>query len=129
MERRGSSVSGGCTDLIAEIDAFYQGFGQPNALFDAFRRAPLLVPLTAENRVWSSEIRDLGWVPAFTSEREFARHALTRGERIEARYHTLFGWRIVEQVLPSFDRQTGVVVDVAGARPMAFPPDLGAARS
>ncbi|WP_433612483.1 SseB family protein [Prescottella agglutinans] len=122
-------MGGGCADLDAEIDAFYEGFGQAGALHAAFRRAPLLVPLTADGRVWSSEIRELGWLPAFTSEREFARHAVARGEETEARYHALFGWRIIEQVLPSFDRPTGVVVNVCGSRPMAFPPGLEAARS
>ncbi|WP_241565955.1 SseB family protein [Prescottella agglutinans] len=122
-------MGGGCADLVAEIDAFYQGFGQPDALLEAFRQARLLVPLTAENRVWSSEIRELGWLPVFTSEHELARHTLARGEQTAARYHALFGWRIVEHVLPSFDRPTGVVVDAGGSRPMAFPPGLEPERS
>ena len=113
-----------CAEFVAEIDAFYQGFGQPEALTASMRAAALIVPLTSDNRVWTSDVRGIGWITAFTSEHELAKHALARGETGEARYHTVFGWRILDEVAASFGRPTGVVVDPSGDRPMAFPPDV-----
>lgn len=115
--------TGGCSALLAEIDAFYQGFGQPGALTDAFRSAVLFVPLTDDDRVPTSKVEGIDWVCAFTSEHEYARYLVARGEGGETRrYHTLFGWRIVDELIPMSARPTGVVVDIVGSSPMAFPP-------
>ncbi|EOM75827.1 hypothetical protein [Rhodococcus rhodnii] len=113
-----------CERLRIEIDAFYQGFGHGPSLLSAFRSAVLVVPLTADDRVWSSEVGGVGWIPAFTGEPEFARFALARQGEVEARFHTLYGWRIMDEVAAGFTRPTGVMVDALGAAPMAFPPSV-----
>ncbi|NLU81351.1 SseB family protein [Rhodococcus sp. HNM0569] len=113
-----------CDDLNLEIDAFYQGFGHGPTLMSAFRSAALWVPLAADDRVWMGVVRDIGWIPAFTSEAELARFAAARGDRTDVRFHTLYGWRIFDELAASFERPTGVLVDAVGERPMAFPPTV-----
>ncbi|NLE78705.1 MAG: hypothetical protein GX610_03835 [Rhodococcus sp.] len=114
-----------CTALLAEIDAFYQGFGHPTVLANALRTAVLFVPLTDDDRISTSEIEGIDWVCAFTSEQEYAKYVVARGENSgQHRYHTLLGWRIVDDLIPSLGRPTGVVVDICGTAPMAFPPTV-----
>lgn len=112
-----------CGMLLAEIDAFYQGFGHAAALTAAFRDAVLVVPLTDDERVPTSEVEGLDWVCAFTSELEYAKYLVARGEGgVSRSFHTVLGWRIVDDLIPALSRPTGVVVDICGATPMAFPP-------
>ena len=109
--------------LLAEMDAFRQGFGQPAQLTDALRSALLLIPLTDDDRLLTSTFGELTWVCAFTSEQEYARYLLARDEQGGARrFHTAFGWRLLDVLVPTVSGPTGVVIDVAGATPMAFPP-------
>lgn len=115
--------TGRCEALLGEIDAFYQGFGHSAALTQAFRDAVLLVPLTDDERISTSEVHGIDWVCAFTSEYEYAKYLVARGEGGEPRrFHTLLGWRIVDDLIPTLQRPTGVVVNSCGAAPMAFPP-------
>ncbi|MFD4368685.1 hypothetical protein [Rhodococcus sp. NPDC058521] len=113
----------GCDALLAEIDAFYQGFGHSAALTSAFRDAVVLVPLTDDERIPTSAVVGIDWVCAFTSEYEYARYLVARGEGSEVRkYHAVLGRRIVDDLIPTLQAPTGVVVDPCGAAPMAFPP-------
>ncbi|GCE39964.1 hypothetical protein Rhow_003607 [Rhodococcus wratislaviensis] len=105
------------------MDAFRQGFGQPAQLTDALRSALLLIPLTDSDRMLTSTFGGLNWVCAFTSEQEYARYVLAREEQGgTCRFHTVFGWRLLDVLVPTVPGPTGVVIDVAGATPMAFPP-------
>ena len=114
---------GDCSALLTEMDAFRQGFGQPAQLTDALRSALLLIPLTDSDRMPTSTFGGVNWVCAFTSEQEYARYVLARGEQGETcRFHTVFGWRLLDFLVPTVPGPTGVVIDVAGAAPMAFPP-------
>ncbi|MGV9865009.1 hypothetical protein [Rhodococcus koreensis] len=71
------------------MDAFRQGFGQPAKLTDALRSALLLIPLTDSDRLLTSTFGGRNWVCAFTSEQEYARYALARGEQGgPCRFHT-----------------------------------------
>ncbi|MBA8960991.1 hypothetical protein JOJ86_000869 [Rhodococcus percolatus] len=118
----GESV-GDCSALLAEMDAFRQGFGQPALLTDALRSALLLIPLTGDDRLLTSTFGGLNWVCAFTSKQEYARYLLARDEQGgPCRFHTVFGWRLLDILVPSVPGPTGIVIDVAGATPMAFPP-------
>lgn len=123
----GTAATGsGRAELRAEIDAFYAGFGQPAALTAAFRGAALLVPVTAEDRLAVHHYRGIDWLCAFTGEHEYARWVLARGAGTGGgqRYHTLFGWRLADRFAAAAARPTGVVVDIAGTAPMAFPPRI-----
>ncbi|KQY37589.1 MULTISPECIES: SseB family protein [Nocardia] len=117
--------------LRAEIAAFYAGFGQPAALLAAFRQAALLVPLTADDRVFFSQVGGVDWLCAFTSIEEYARFMVTRGHLQdngidadrEYRHHWLFGRRLQEYV-DSRTEPAGIAIDIVGSAPMAFPPDV-----
>ncbi|MCQ4119488.1 SseB family protein [Rhodococcus tibetensis] len=120
----GESV-GNCSALLAEIDAFRQGFGHPARLSVALRSATVLIPITEDDRVLISTFGGLDWFCAFTSEQEYARYVLVRDEHAgPCRFHTVFGWRLMDILIPALDRPTGIVIDVAGVVPMAFPPSL-----
>ncbi|AWK70238.1 hypothetical protein CBI38_00250 [Rhodococcus oxybenzonivorans] len=116
---------GNCNALLTEMDAFRQGFGQPAALSESLRSATLLIPITEDDRVLTSPFGGLHWICAFTSEREYARYSLAREQHPSAcRFHTIFGWRLMDVLIPALTRPTGVVIDVAGDNPIAFPPAL-----
>ncbi|WP_244461338.1 DUF6531 domain-containing protein [Rhodococcus sp. ZPP] len=73
----------------------------------------------------TSPFGGLHWICAFTSEREYARYSLAREQHPSAcRFHTIFGWRLMDVLIPALTRPTGVVIDVAGDNPIAFPPAL-----
>jgi len=116
---------GDCGALLAEMDAFRQGFGQPAQLTEALRSALLLVPLTDDGRLLTSTFGGLNWVCAFTGEQEYARYLLARDEQGgPCRFHTVFGWRLLDVLVPTVPGPAGVVIDIAGATPMAFPPNV-----
>ncbi|WP_194824801.1 hypothetical protein [Nocardia sp. XZ_19_231] len=117
--------------LRAEIADFYAGFGQPAALLAAFRQAALLVPLTADDRVFFSPLGGVDWLCTFTSIEEYARFMVARGHlqdggvdlAREYRHHWLFGWRLQDYV-EARDEPAGITIDIVGSAPMAFPPDV-----
>lgn len=112
--------------LQAEIAAFYSGFGQPELLMTAFAEAVLLIQITDDDRVLMSQFEGIGWICAFTSVAEFARFQARRSvvpDR-EYRYHTVRGRRLAAHAASRPD-PTGVIVDAAGAAPIAFPPQVG----
>ncbi len=114
----------GCAALRLEIAAFYSGFGQPNTLCAAFEQAVLLGPLTDDGRLYVSEFGGVDWVCTFTSVQEFARNMTARGVEPEHayRYQAVLGQRIIGAAQRA--RPTAVAVDIGGAAPMAFPPEL-----
>lgn len=116
------------TDLLAEIDALYAAAAtrrvgraliDTEALTAAMREAVLVVPVTgdgADQAPLTGVAGGVRWVLAFTSELELARYGMARG--LGARgwaYRTVRGVRLLTGA-------DGVMVDVAGARPVAFPP-------
>ncbi|QLY30102.1 hypothetical protein [Nocardia huaxiensis] len=115
----------GLAELRSEIAAFYAGFGQPRVLRQAFEGATLLVPLTSDDRVWTSQVGGVHWICAFTSVEEYARYMVARGVKSAEtyRYHGLLGSHLASwaQACPE---PTGVSIDCLGSAPMAFPPEL-----
>ncbi|MEC3952903.1 hypothetical protein VMT65_07670 [Nocardia sp. CDC153] len=111
--------------LRSEIAAFYAGFGQPDLLRRACDDAVLLVPLTDGGRVYTSRVRGIDWVCAFTSEEEYARYQVARGVLADEtyRYQRLLGSRLVEWA-SARSEPTGVSIDCVGNQPVAFPPEL-----
>ncbi|WP_024802994.1 SseB family protein [Nocardia sp. BMG51109] len=125
------SYNDGRDALRGEIVAFYAGFGQREALLAALRAAALLVPVSDDDRVQVSQVGGIDWLCAFTSVEEYARYTAARGRMTDGgiepdrrySYHSLWGWRLLAYA-ESRDRPTGVAVDVVGAAPMAFPPNV-----
>ncbi|WP_067692264.1 hypothetical protein [Nocardia jejuensis] len=116
----------GIAVLRAEIDAFYAGFGNPPALRDAFDAAVLLVPLAPGSRIMTSSYGGVDWICTFTRVEEYAHWLSERGEldpQREYPYRTVSGSRLSEYAAGCAE-PTGVTVDITGAAPMAFPPNV-----
>lgn len=111
--------------LRSDIAAFYAGFGQPEVLRAALQDSLLIVPVTPDDRVCTSAVRGVRWVAAFTSLAEYATFEHARGIDADEvyRHHTVRGRWLIEYAEQRSD-PTGVLVDIAGTRPMAFPPQV-----
>lgn len=138
------AVEGGCAELVAQVDAYYKGEGDPVALLGALRDATLLLPVLADGRVARRRFGGARWVCVFTGEDEFALYAAARrGGAKLGRFDRVVGadlldglagivgrerprgWRAgVLRALVSGSRAgatVGIAVDIAGATPTAFP--------
>ncbi|MFD4468320.1 SseB family protein [Rhodococcus sp. NPDC058505] len=113
----------GCARWRAEVEAFRQGFGHPGQLTAALRDAPVLLPVTPDDRLLISTVRGVDWLCVFTGEAQYAAYLDARGAAAFARYRALPGGRVLDEIAAALPRPTGVVVDAAGPTPMAFPPD------
>ncbi|TDU74210.1 SseB family protein [Streptomyces sp. KS 21] len=125
-------------ELTGEIAAVRDGRGDPARLVGEFRRAALLVPLTAtadgtaesdgsHGGLMSAVQGGIRWVYAFTDEEALARFAGARGAAgREWPYLSILGARLVDAVVPMVDGPAGVVVNVADEDgSMFFPPVAG----
>jgi hypothetical protein len=112
--------------LLAEIKAFYLGYGDSRALRSALREADLIVPTHSGGTVPSRMHEGINWICAFTSELECARFLHEAGtEVVGARYQVLSGARLLDQVVPAMPNQpVGLSIDIVSAQPMAFPPEI-----
>jgi len=112
--------------LREQVAMVYTSSPEERALLAAFREALLLVPLGDETTVLTADYGGLHWLYAFTSGTELARYAAVRGEaNREWHYLTVRGRRVLKDFLPGLPQPCGVVLDVAGERPMMFPPVRG----
>ncbi|MGV9663747.1 hypothetical protein [Nocardia niigatensis] len=118
-------VGDGLAALRSEIAAFYAGFGQPDLLRRAYDDAVLLVPLIGDDEVYTSRVRGIDWICAFTSEEEYARYMVAHGVLKDQTYHyqRLLGSRL-DRWAAARPEPTGVSIDCVGAQPVAFPPKL-----
>jgi hypothetical protein len=99
-------------------------------LLGEFRRNAVLVPLDAGGGMWSAESGGIRWIYAFSDEAELARFAAVRGVRSESadlgwEFISVLGARLLDVVIPQVGVPTGVALDVAGERPVMFPPVTG----
>jgi hypothetical protein len=89
-------------------------------LVSALRDSIVLVPTTGPAGVLSITAHGVTWIPAFTSEAELARFAVARDAGgVAWSYLSVHGWRLLAVLGPDM----GLAVDLAGARPMFFPPN------
>lgn len=112
--------------LIAELTDLHAGNGDPVALVDAFRASVVKVP-TIEGDLWATKSGGVHWVYAFSDDTELARFAVARGAdgSQDVDYVTVYGWRLLDEVVPAVGEPAGVALDVAGSLPMLFPPVVG----
>jgi hypothetical protein len=121
--------------LAAELAALHGGYGDPDALVDAFRESLVLVP-TLEGGLRTATSGGVRWVYAFSDGAELARFAsagardasgggvaLTADGDVD--YLAVRGWRLLDEVVPAVGAPAGVALDVAGRLPMLFPPVTG----
>ncbi|MGW3545293.1 hypothetical protein ACWDNI_32770 [Nocardia niigatensis] len=120
-----TEVGDGLAVLRSEIAAFYAGFGQPDLLRRAYDDAVLLVPLIDDDKVYTSRVRGIDWICAFTSVEEYARYMVAREvlEDQSYRYQRVLGARLIAWATAR-PEPTGVSIDCVGAQPAAFPPEL-----
>ncbi|GDY33841.1 hypothetical protein GTS_54740 [Gandjariella thermophila] len=112
--------------LAERISAIYHGSGDGNALVEAFRQSVVLVPLGDADLPLSGTWGGIRWIYAFSSEAELAAFAAARGEADRSwDYATFRGWRLLDVVVAEVGGPAGVALDVAGPRPMMFPPVTG----
>ncbi|WP_162958849.1 hypothetical protein [Nocardia yunnanensis] len=120
-----TEIGDGLAVLRSEIAAFYAGFGHPDLLRRACGNAALLVPLIGHDEVYTSRVRGIDWICAFTSVEEYARYMVARGvlEDQMYSYQQLLGFRLIAWAAER-PEPTGVSIDCVGAQPVAFPPEL-----
>ncbi|MFI8853246.1 hypothetical protein [Streptomyces sp. 891-h] len=116
-------------ELREEIAAMRAGDGDPGALLGEFRRAAVLVPQLAGDRLLTRSFGGVRWILAFTDEAALARFAREAGggdPGEEWEYASVLGARLLDAVVPEFDGPTGVAVDIADQDgSMLFPPAPG----
>lgn len=114
------------TELSEELAAFYEGRGDGAALLAALRGALLALPVVDGDSPVIVQSGGLSWLFAFTVPAELARFAAARGEgEIPCPFVTIRGVRLLDGLMPAMAQATGVALDVAGVRPMLFPPLRG----
>jgi hypothetical protein len=122
-----SAREGAHAALLAELADLHAGNGDPAALIDAFRHSVVLVPTLEGGDLWAGEKGGVHWIYAFTDETELARFSVARGNdgSSDVDYVTVYGWRLLDEVVPGVGAPAGVALDVAGRLPMLFPPVAG----
>jgi hypothetical protein len=108
--------------LAAEIACFYAGFGNPGTLAVAFDAAPLLVPATGAAELYAvTDATGIRWITAFTSAGELAWFAARRGDLAATTIVKTIPGVDLRRVVAESDAPVGVVVNVAGPRPLLYP--------
>lgn len=112
--------------LTEEIAAIYGGYGNGRELVARFRQTGVLVPAD-DGRLLACDRGGIRWLLAFTRERELAAWVVDRGgdPRRDVDYLRVRGERLLDVAIPALGRPAGVAVDIAGGRPMFFPPLSG----
>jgi hypothetical protein len=113
--------------LASELADLHAGNGDPDALMDAFRASVVMVPTLEGGDLWATSSGGIHWVYAFSDDAELAHFAVARGAdgSSDVEYVTVYGWRLLDEVVPAVGEPAGVALDVAGRRPMLFPPVVG----
>ncbi|CAG6397275.1 conserved hypothetical protein [Actinacidiphila cocklensis] len=122
-----SAQEGAHAALVSELADLHAGNGDPDALLDAFRASLVMVPTLDGGDLWATSMGGVHWVYAFSDDTELARFAVARGADGSSGvdYVTVYGWRLLDEVVPAVGEPAGVALDVAGSRPMIFPPVVG----
>ncbi|WP_322975387.1 hypothetical protein [Actinacidiphila bryophytorum] len=122
-----SAQEGAHAALVSELADLHAGNGDPDALLDAFRASLVMVPTLDGGDLWATSMGGVHWVYAFSDDTELARFVVARGAdgSSDVDYVTVYGWRLLDEVVPAVGEPAGVALDVAGSRPMIFPPVAG----
>lgn len=112
--------------LVSEIAAVHAGRVDGPELIQAFRTAAVLVPVTGDSVLTVDDEHGIRWVLAFTDRLALAQWARLRGEGDrEVTYRSVFGWRLLDVVIPALGGPAGVAVDVGSSLPLLLPPVRG----
>jgi hypothetical protein len=95
------------------------------AMVGEFRRRLVLVPL-ADGGLMSAELGGgLRWIYAFTSRETLASFARGRGVGGEWEFQSLYGARLLDEVIPPLGFPCGVAVDAGSEGGLLLPPVRG----
>ncbi|MFG2988647.1 SseB family protein [Streptomyces sp. NPDC048257] len=95
-------------------------------LLGEFRRTAVLVPTDPYGSLWTAERGGVRWVCAFSDEAALARFADAQGDAgREWEYHSVFGARLLDVMVPMLGVPAGVALDAGSADGMLFPPVAG----
>ncbi|MDI3385556.1 SseB family protein [Streptomyces sp. B-S-A8] len=99
------------------------GEGDVRALVGEFRRSEVLVPVVEDSllTVAADEVR---WLFAFTGMETLDRFAEQRPETVDE-WVTVFGARLLDQVIPGIGGPVGVAVDAGSPSGFVLPPVRG----
>jgi hypothetical protein len=122
--------------LRAAVDGYHLGRPDPVSLRRAASEALWLVPLRGGREVYVAEHGGIRWILGFSGADELARFSRDHHELPAAcEYATVRGARLLTAFPPALaaDRSgsaapVGVALDVAGERPMLFPPSIDGGR-
>lgn len=113
-------------DLRHELAELHAHRGNPESLLAAFRNAVVYVPTDGADRLLTAEKEGLHWIFAFTAEAELEAFARSRSAADRpSQYCTTRGYRLLDTAVRAVGSPAGVALDVAGSRPMLFPPVSG----
>lgn len=94
------------------------------AMVGEFRRRLVLVPLS-DGELTAAELGGLHWIYAFTSQETLAAFARGRGAGGEWEFQSLYGARLLDEVIPSLPFWCGVAVDAGSEGGQLLPPVRG----
>ncbi|MER6521516.1 SseB family protein [Streptomyces sp. NPDC001553] len=95
-------------------------------LLGEFRRTAVLVPIDPYGCLWTAEQGGVRWICAFSDEEALARFAAAQGDAgREWAYHSVFGARLLDVMVPMLGVPAGVALDVGSVDGMLFPPVAG----
>lgn len=104
----------------------HAGVGDPASMLAQFRCSAVLVPRWGADAVLTGDERGIRWIYAFSGEDELVAFARAKGVGgAEVEYLSVFGSRLLDVAVPALGVPGGVALDVAGGRPMLFPPMSG----
>ncbi|MFF4446418.1 SseB family protein [Streptomyces sp. NPDC001502] len=95
-------------------------------LLGEFRRTAVLVPIDPYGSLWTAEQGGVRWICAFSDEEALARFAAAQGDAgREWEYHSVYGARLLDVMVPKLGVPAGVALDAGSADGMLFPPVAG----
>ncbi len=111
--------------LVLEVEAFHRRQGFFADVLAAFRETVVLAPVR-EERLVAAERDGVRWLLAFSDETALAAYLTERQERAEpVPYLRVTGARLLDAAVPRAGGPAGVALDIAGDRPVLFPPVRG----
>lgn len=112
--------------LAREVEAFHRQDGSFARVLSVFRETELVVPVR-DGRLLTAESGGVRWSLAFSTEAglEAYRTAHDEADGDPLPWVRVTGAWLLDVAVPQTDGPAGVVLDVAGDRPVLFPPVRG----
>lgn len=112
--------------LALEVEAFHRQGGSFAQVLSTFRETEVVVPVR-DGRLLTAECGGVRWSLAFSGEAGLDAYRAARDEAADGSlsWVRVTGARLLDVAVPGTDGPAGVALDVAGDRPVLFPPVRG----